>query len=164
MGIYKFFDTDITGHEDYDISGKAYQKLIQTCFQYCTTVSVIISPNFIDDLAAWEPYRIPKPANSEMVYCHYGVPSPENANRINDYEIRYYRLVLPMQELILSRTESIFQWVCGWGYNNPDDITFYRADGSVFFTSVIHEGECTLSPRADENIKDIITQEHWISV
>lgn len=150
MRVYRFFDTDVTGAEEYDISGEQYQKLLQTCFQYSATVSVILSPWYVNQIEAWEPYRIPITPTVQEVYGHYGVPSELAPDRINGYEIRHYRLALPMQELILAQTDSIFKWRSWFGCNHPDDLTFYRADGSVFFTSTTHEGECTLFLREDE--------------
>lgn len=161
MSVYKFFDTDVFGKEEYDISGKHYLMLLMTCFKYSATVSVIISPEYVDDIQEWEVYRIPITANVQKAYRHYGNVSKEKPNYIGEYEIRHYLLNDKLQRLIISHTDSIFKWICGWGNNNPNDLVFFRLDGSVFFSSVVHEGECTLFPTKDEDISDVLNQGFW---
>lgn len=163
MNIYKFYDTDISGREEYDISGMQYITLLMTCFKYCTTVAVIISPEFVDNLDQWEVHRIPLTSNVQTAYSHYGNISQDNPCHIGSYEIRHYQLNDDLKRLILSHTDSIFKWICGWGHNNPNDITFFRLDGSVFFSSIIHEGECTLSPTEGEDITDVLNQGGWMA-
>lgn len=161
MAIFRFFDTDETGKADYDIADEQYQELLQTCFRYSATVSVILSPQFSGDIQAWEPYRIPVPPNVQRVYAHYGQAA---GDWIQEFEIRHYRLDQRMQNLLLTYTKSMFQWLCGWGYDHPNDPAFFRSDGSVFFYSVIHEGHCTLQPRRDEDASGVISQARWIAI
>lgn len=160
MRVYKFYDSDITGHNELDISGEQYQQFLQVCFQYCATVSVLITPDFDGNIDLWDIYRIPVLPNVQNTYCHYGVPSSKKPDWINRFEIRHYRLTAQMQKLIQSQTNSLFSWTYYYGYHNPDDLAFYRADGSIFFSSVVHEGECTLYLRENEDLSDILSQEH----
>ena len=44
----------------------------------------------------------------------------------------------------------------GQGHKNPEDPIFYRADGSKFFLSVIHEGELELYVNDSEDISAIL--------
>ncbi len=162
MRIYKFFDTDLSGIEEYDISGEHYLTLLTTCFKYCSTVAVIISPDCTADIELWEKYRIPLTDNVRKAYCHYGHISNEAPQKIGNYEIRHYQLNQYLNNMILSHTDSLFKWLCGWGYNNPNDLTFFRADGSIFFSSIVHEGVCTLFPNEYEDITDILNHGHWI--
>ena len=39
---------------------------------------------------------------------------------------------------------------------------YLSSDGSVFFSSVIHEGECTLHVRDDEDVSEIINNPLWL--
>lgn len=48
------------------------------------------------------------------------------------------------------------------GFKNPEDPVFYRDDGSVFFSSIIHDGKCFLFPTDSENISDIVSSDHWV--
>lgn len=158
MKKYVFYDTDITGQEEYDIAGEDYRELIQICCKYCTIVSLRIThaeTSFVNEL---EKYRIPKDKNITFVYKHYyGISSK------NPTEVKFYRICPELYELLLKISESVFKWIYGWGYTNPEDPAFYRSDGSVFFSSIIHEGECTLTPINGENISKIIEKGHWIS-
>ena len=164
MRIYKFYDTDLTGQEDYDIAGDQYKNLLKLCFKHSSTVSVIISPNYVDNIQSWEKYQIPVTPNVQNVYYHYGQPSSENPNKIGHYEIRHYRLDGGLQDLLISHTDSIFKWTYAWGYNNPDDLAFFRPDGSVFFSSIVHEGECTLSINEGEEVRGFISDDYWTPI
>ena len=57
---------------------------------------------------------------------------------------------------MLEISDSLFKWIYGWGYTNPEDPTFYRDDDSVFFLSVIHDGECYLMPRVNEDVTAVV--------
>ena len=151
MKNYVFYDSDPSGREEFDISGQQYLDLMNCCFSYAVSFSLILSPCFKDDIQHWNKYRIDVEPDVVRLYSHYGTASPESPDKIKDYEIRHYRLCPELCDMILSRTDSIFKWLCGWGYNNPDDPCFFREDGSVLFSSIIHEGECRLSLRDGEN-------------
>lgn len=161
MSTYQFSDTDLYGQADYDIIGEQYQELLNTCFRYCSTFAVILAPGTSADISTWEPYRIPVTTTVREVYCHYGKPSAENQDHIGHYEIRYYRLNAILMQMISQKTQSLFSWISGWGLDNPNDPTFFREDGSVFFSSVIHEGICTLFPVGDEDVTGIISNGLW---
>lgn len=161
MRLYKFFDSDITGQAEWDISGVQYQQLLQSCFRYCSTVSVMVSLNCVDRIRSWEPYRIPVTPNVQKVYAHYGLPVDGSTNITDSYEIRHYSLTPQMKRMLQAYTTSLFQWTYAWGHNNPDDLSFYRADGSVFFSSLVHEGECTLYLKENEDMRDVISQGAW---
>jgi hypothetical protein len=53
----------------------------------------------------------------------------------------------------------MFAWT---GYIMPEDPTFYRPDGSIFFKSTTHEGELTLMPRGDEDVSNVLSSGRWI--
>ena len=59
--------------------------------------------------------------------------------------------------------DSIFKWMYG-KVKKPEDIAFYREDGSVFLSSVIHEGEDSLFPREGEDISAILDLDNWYLV
>lgn len=45
--------------------------------------------------------------------------------------------------------------------NKPEDLIFYREDGSVFFWSMLHEGLCIISCRENEDVKDVVSRRGW---
>ena len=156
-----FYDTDPTGHEEYDISGEQYHSLLETCFKYSASFSIALSPGCKADLSKWDSYRIPVEDNVKALYSHYGDPNAVYADKIGDYEIRQYKLCPELRHLIAQHTDSIFSWLCGWGFDNPDDPAFFREDGSVFFSSTIHEGECALYLKATESLPENLLDEKW---
>ena len=38
---------------------------------------------------------------------------------------------------------------------------FFREDGTAFFTSIAHEGECILTPRDSEDVEGLIRSGPW---
>lgn len=153
---YKFYDTDKFGINEYDISGNEYVELIHTCCKYCKTMSLRAACDNVSHLRELSNYRTNDIAFIPDAYRHYDIShnKPEN--------IYYYNVCSELCELMLSISDSIFKWIYGWGYTNPEDPVFYRHDGSVFFSSIIHEGECTLIPRDDEDVNKIISSGNWI--
>ena len=158
MKIYNFYDTDPTGWEEYDISGEDYKELMRTCCKYSKTMSfIILDPDVVSYLNELEKFNVEKDDNIIDEKVRYGRPG----QKIQPYR-KYYRVCPELCELLISMTDSIFKLLLGWGQTNPDDPTFYRADGSVFFSSIIHEGEITLYPRDDEDVSNIVSKPHWI--
>lgn len=167
MAVYRFVDTDETGINDFDISGESYNFLLETCMKYCSSFSVrvcvdIIGSNtFLDDL---EPYRIHANIYVRSAYSHYGFLPSETYCNADRYEIRHYRCCREVCAILLASTKSVFEWICGWGYTNPEDPVFFRSDGSVFFSSIIHDGICMLFPRVEEDVSQILSKGNWTTI
>ncbi|MGM9680039.1 MAG: hypothetical protein ACI3XR_00890 [Eubacteriales bacterium] len=66
-----------------------------------------------------------------------------------------------MKELLLSRVTDLFDWIRTDERENPEDLTFYREDGSVFFWSETHEGICVLCDRVQEKVSQIVSKKGW---
>ena len=155
MKKYVFYDVDSYTQESADWAGEDYIKLIKLCCKKCKTVSFMIKkPKNIVALAL-EKFRIEKPENIAFLF------SVSYSN--DELGIRYYKVCPELCDLLINSAQSIFEWLNGWGYENPEDPTFYRDDGSVFFYSIIHEGEIYLYPNENEDVKDIISKE-WIEL
>lgn len=152
--IYKFYDTDDLGMGEYDVAGADYVKLIEACCKHCTFFSLVITNPDSAILEKLQPFEISKSDVIKFEFDHYEKSS---------VTVKYYKVSSALCKTILSQTNSIFCWINGWGFSNPEDPTFYRDDGSVFFTSTIHEGECTLMVQ-DEDVFDIVSDERWVSV
>lgn len=160
MNQFKFYDTDAAGLADYDIEGEEYDALLDMCFRYCSMISMRITSDSVALPAILDNYRIPLTKNVLGAYAHYYREMSPKMRR----EVHLFRLSPVIFEAIRGITDSIFKWIHGWGYTNPEDPAFYRADGSIFFSSVIHEGECTLTPRCGESVESIILRGHWKKV
>ena len=150
MTKYIFYDTDESGNEDYDICGAHYKQLIHLCCQYCTVFSTVVTQPFSEIYGALKQFEIVKPSNIEIITGQYG---PNGVTRF------FY--ICPELEEVLLKIQGIFDWMDGWGKHNPMDPTFYREDGSVLFTSTIHDGYCLICPNENENVEKIITNDHW---
>ena len=98
-----------------------------------------------------EAFRIPQPQNIQNEYMRYSQNSDGS-----DLDIRYYHVCDELCGLLKASAHSIFDWVYGQGHKNPEDPIFYRADGSKFFSSVIHEGELELFVKDDEDVSTIL--------
>ena len=159
MSAYYFYDTDPCGYgfEEYDIAGEDFKELIETCCRYCETLSLLI----LEEKAKvaekrLEPYRIPKPeAITCDPYAHYGWGELTG--------VRYYRTCPELCALLPQIADHIFRWRSGWRCHNPEDPVFYRSDGSMFFFSIIHDGECMLMPREGEDVSHVVSKEHWLT-
>lgn len=151
MLMYKFYDTDSIGIAEYNICNEEYKLLLEICFKYCKTMSIIVTNPDSKLLEKIEKFRITKKDNITFEFNHYD----------KNILIQYYQINSELLEILLDTTNSIFSWINGWGYNNPEDITFYREDGTVFFTSIIHNGECSLFVEKDEDISQIVKNKLW---
>lgn len=154
---YIFRDTDDSGFEEYDISGSEYLRLMEICFKYSDTVSFRIWSGDVIIPEELDKYRIPVTEVCLDAYSHYYRQLNDKAQN----EIHHYVINADVKKYILSVTDSMFKWIDGWGYNNPEDICFYRSDKSIFFKSTVHDGICALNVGDGENVEEIIENKLW---
>lgn len=151
--IFYNYDADPNIHTEYDICGQEYKTLVEICCKYCKTMSLRICKDSIDYVDDLEVFRCEKPDNIDFFHYTTSLDAEDC--------IRYYRICHELKDLLEKASDSIMNWVSTWGYKNPEDPVFYREDGSVFFSSITHEGECILYPREDEDVRDIISNPNW---
>ena len=156
--ILMFHDWNPVSNEEYDISGTEYCDLIEICCRYSSTVSFIIKNKDEPVCLLLEKFRIEKPKNINYHFKNYGLGELTN----EEIGVLYYRVCPELNELMINDCDSFFEWINGWGYNNPEDPTFYREDGSVFLTSTIHEGEIKLTANEKEDVSLFVNDERWI--
>lgn len=157
MRTYFFLDTDLQGNAEYDISGNNYADLIDICCKYSSVLSLMIENKRVKLVKQLESFRIAQPKNIQNEYTRYS-QNDDGAG----LDIRYYRVCDELCNLLKSSANSIFDWVYGQGHNKPEDPIFYREDGSKFFSSVIHECECTLCIAEGENADIVICNGNWV--
>ena len=153
MKKYVYYDTDIDGNEEYDIRGESYEILIRTCCRYSAVLYLKCMKPDLSVAVCLKPFEIQRPQN---------VPN-DDWNHLPYCEKHYYKVCPELCEILLHAAGGIFEWLNGWGFENPDDPTFYRSDGTVFFTSEIHEGVCELVPRPDEDVQALLQAVNWLS-
>ena len=151
MKKYVFYDTDIEGNEEYDIREEAYETLMRTCCQYSSTLSVGYWRSDLKVFQALQAFEIEKPQNILAEQAYYAP----------DRQMRYYKVCPELCDVLLKAAGGIFEWIDGWGFHNPEDPIFYRSDGTVFFTSVIHDGVCAIMPRDDEDVEQLLGAVAW---
>ena len=156
---YCFFDSDISDsnpYAEYDIIGYKYEQLIKTCCKYCCYLSLTFMNENVLLIKELEPYSV----------CGDCLGFDYSVNYSNGFGTKpfkkYYKVSKEVCDILIKHTDRIFSWIGNSEYNNPEDPTFYRADGTLFFYSVIHEGVCVISPNSDENIDYIISDPLWI--
>ena len=176
MKTFCFYDSDWfyggNGDVKNHIQGVEFRKLLEACFRYCSYVALSISAKSEERFKKLlSPFEIAVPeAIAQDVYpqayeaCRWGRTKdgksfPEIVSISN---IRFYRACPDLLNVLYSISDSLFTWLDGWGFCNPENPTFYRSDGSVFFSSVIHEGECTLHVHDDEDVSEVIKNPLWI--
>ena len=69
--------------------------------------------------------------------------------------IRFYRANPKTMGLLLGVSDNFWKLVWYWGNRNPEDLTFYREDSSVFMRSIAHEGEAIFTSLPNEDVSRI---------
>lgn len=153
MKKYIFYDSDTSGNTDYDIKGECYQKLINLCASHCPYFTLTKVSDYSPIFEELEAYRIERPTVCPISKSQYTISGFKSYNL-------YYCVCMESISVLL-RIGSIFSYL--WdniSVNQPEDLTFYRPDGRVFFSSVTHEGECMLYLEDNEET-DIVLNKRW---
>ena len=158
MSTYKFYDTDKSGFAEFDIDGEHYLKLLEVCFKYSSSFSWRVCGNDIVEPEGIKKFQIPITDNVLHAYGHYykHIDDPQLS------QIRHYKITNETIDTFSSVTNSIFKWITDWVHTNPEDPVFYREDGSIFFSVIVHEGECMLFPNINEDISDALKFGNWV--
>ncbi len=152
MKTYAFYDSDGFDGER-DLCGDKYKELIEYCCRNSRYLSFILSRTQTPMFAELERFSIPKPDKIGE--------SSDRYKFAENFETVYFRVCPELCRLLVDSAESIFEWIEGWGYHNPMDPAFYREDGSLIFSSVIHEGEIFLYEKDGEDAGCIISNGGW---
>lgn len=166
MNVYKFYNPSLFGYQDFPIQGSLFNELLDLCSQYCCTLSLQFYSRDVRLYEAFLNYRIPKP--KEIPFTGKGDEGDfydECSESGSTPEIMYFRVCSKILRLMHMVSDNLFEWcapVDYFGHNNPENPTFYREDGSVFFTAITHEEECSLMPRCYENVSHILNSAPWV--
>lgn len=135
----------------FPLSRTQYVQLLNCCFRYSSFVSFrhLNSEHPVaSHLAKWEV----KPDNIE-----FDISDDPSKRSI-------YAACEELHQVMLTWCDDLFSLDAYGEPPLPEDPMFFREDGSVFFSSIIHEGECSLYPRTDESIEDILSWRHWLYI
>lgn len=145
---YTFFARDYHSNSgNFDFTKQHFHELLNFCVTYGKYFSLVIGDNVavgFDQLEKWEISRPQFPFQNET---HFE-------------KRRFYSCSEASCNYLLSATDSIFDLE----YPNPEDIVFYREDGTVLVDSVAHEGECSIYPMLDEDASRLLDHGHWLEM
>lgn len=132
--------------EDVEIKGKNFELMLNVCFEYSKYVSFLVTETDFQKYSGLESFLVQEEKHmlSEMYdkylrYSRTGI-------------VKFFYCSNEFKSFILSITKDLWSLIHGWGFENPEDPVFYRNDGSVFFSAVIHEGYGTFYPQRDEDV------------
>ena len=152
MGYYTYYIRDFfLNAGEFPLSGEHYKELLRCCFQYSAYVSFLrVRPNhpFAGVLKKWEVRNVPQLDSSA---CDLGLRN-------------VYFACEDLHRAMESWTDDLFSLYTMCEHQFPEDPVFFRSDGSVFFESTIHEGECSISPRSGEDVASVLAYGHWLYV
>ena len=159
MARYKFYDADLMGMRTYDIRGTHYRRLLQACFRYSASVAMCVPVESDIDMQHIATFRRKVTPQVSAQFTHIGDFTEDDMEQTHTYQIVRYLLVPAVRSFIMNQTDSIFAWSREKG--NPEDLTFFRPDGTVFFSVHTREGICTLNPEEDEDVSRILSDTRW---
>lgn len=145
-------------NENHEVEGLDYLNLIRCCTQYCTHFSLVFWRSQLFG-------RYQLPVVPYLCKATQWRQTPAQGCYEEHFKC-YYQCTEDAITYLYRRVNNLFDWVRAWEdeglkTDNPEDITFYREDGSVFFQSITHEGDCWLFPREGEFVEDIISRPGW---
>ena len=137
------YDADDDGNE-VSLTGDSFKQLIEICFTYSSYFSLVVNREIEYKLEAFSAFLVEERL---LLPNKVGREKQENAVLC----IRFYRANPKTMGLLLGVSDDFWKLVWYWGNRNPEDLTFYREDPSVFMRSIAHEGEAifTLLPNED---------------
>lgn len=143
--------------DENDLSGSDYRDLLQFAFTYGRTLS----------------FSFHSPEDAEVYfggflsYAQKSLLPPDYDRRkwlgqIWLQQQRFYPIDLKLQQKLLE-ANSLFDWCLSntKPHPEPEDLCFFRGDGSMLFTSCTHEGECALYLREDEARPAFLSRPGW---
>lgn len=142
-----------------DLYDENYYRLLKCCFDYSNFFLLrfkkdfYLYPNEIcDSMEQLNPYLFCSFSEMQEPWCGAGYD-----------RISIYHCNVDSFQIMREKTNRLFGWTSYGRTKLPEDLTFFREDGSVFFSQITHEGIATLYPRKNENVTGIIFSKGWRS-
>ncbi len=159
MKPFFFYLYDEVTQKEQDIIGEAYRTLIDFCCRYSKTVSFIYRTEelYYPEL---ECFRIDRPKEITCSFFDLGMGCRDEDEA--ELRLRFYKVCPEFCQWMKDSAFGVFEWLNGWGFKNPENPIFFRADGSVLLSTVIHDGEIMFCPREGEPAEEILSIGDWI--
>ena len=150
MKQYTFFSRDYFSNSgNFSIAGDHFVVLMNYCFQYSSYLS----------------FRTSQPDNRiihELKKCQI-----ESSEIGCELENKHDRIFCNTSKEVYNTLMLCSSILLEDGYfrpaGYPEDIIFYRQDGSIFFEAINHEGEYSLFVSSEENVDAILKFGHWLA-
>ena len=159
MESFFFYLYDEVTKKEQGINGEAYRKMIRFCCRYSATVSFIYRKEELYD-PVLESFRIDRPKEIKCSFYKLGMGCLDKDEA--QLRLRFYKVCPAFCQWMKNSASGIFEWLNGWGFKNPENPIFFRADGSVLLSTVIHDGEIMFSPREGEHAEELLSLGDWI--
>ncbi|MGI6264696.1 MAG: hypothetical protein ACOYJY_04425 [Acutalibacteraceae bacterium] len=133
-----------------NVAGEAYEKLMDFCFAYGQyfALTFLHIRQGIDPMDALEPYAFAAYRSQDELWYPYG----------QEATVRLYRCTPESKRILQKQADALDQWE-GYSHHNPEDLTFFRDDGSTLFSLVTHESWTAIFDRPKEIVPDFVLQE-----
>lgn len=134
-----------------DISGSEYLSLMEFCFRHSRYLALSFLHGFrlMERLECLEPYLFKSYETDDEPWYVRG-PSAK---------IKIYRCTEWFKEKFLRHANSLFSW--DRDNNNPEDLAFFREDGSAVLELLTHEGIVMLYNQSGEYVPDFVKEDPW---
>ena len=152
MKIIGFYQGE---YPDADVCDEDYRTLIDYCFAHCAVLSFCYpSQEFAEiEMGRFQPF-ISRSILPEGYDGSRGVISLQHQC--------FFRCTEDLRTYLLQKAESLFDWFCcGDAEPVPEDLCFYRKDGTCMFWSCTHEGECAFILRENEPVPEFVSHYGW---
>lgn len=136
-----------TDYDDEEIAADDYVELIRLCCAFSKTFSLAFPSEA--HIAQFSDRLVPQ--RCEQI---------DGTDPFRKYRC-FFAVTEESEQFLATHVTEFFQWVHRGEYHNPEDLAFYREDGTLFLWSETHEGICAIFERASEDVTEIVKKEGW---
>lgn len=157
--FYAFSDHSDDPYEEYTIKDGELVSLFELCAKYSKIVALSFLSGDEKLLARLSAYAVDE-SETGIFQKQRRVVGEIYVDRTQLTE-KYFHVGPGLLQTLLGISEYDLFNLAHFGNSKPENPAFYRADGSIFFDSVIHEGKCYLFPRAGEDLSAVVSYPGW---
>lgn len=146
---YVFSDWNDEKKEEHAISGEDYRQLVTVCGGQAASFSLVFTERQMQ--------------RQDPVYQELFCLCLKKEAYYNDTERCFFPCTEFTLNFLCTEVSDLFDWIYTWGSDNPEDLAFYRADGTPIMQSSALEGFCWLNPMEAEEpaFQQILANDGW---
>ena len=156
---YEFFSGNSAGIDN--ISGNQYIELLEFCFQYSNYFSL----TFLHPQSGTVNMRLGSEKMEQLdpyIYDSFETKDEPWYFEGPNATIKIFYNNEKTKQIILDHTNSLYEWST-YEHRNPEDLSFFRSDGSVLFHLLEHEGLATIYNNDYEIVPEFALKTPWKS-